>query len=481
MEHVREILRRCEERGISLNRDKFKFCRPQAHFAGFILTSEGYSISSDIIDAITNFPTPSSHTDLRSFIGLTNQLTTCTKELAPALTPLWPLLSTRNDFLWTPDHDIAFQQAKQLLTTAPVLTYFDPSKETRLHTDASTLGLGFLLLQKPTNDNSDWRVVQAGSRFLTDAESRYAVIELECLAVAWAIKKCHLFLAGLGHFTVIADHNLLVPILNSHRLDEIENPRLQRLRTRIMGYNFTAQWLKGADNGAADALSRHPHQQPADGDDLAEHETDTHHSQAALCQGLSIAQICASTLLSSQQENLHLQELRHHAEQDQAYQVLKLVIKEGFPSTKASLPDTLKRFWSIKDHLSIDDDLIVYGCCLLIPTSLRATMLSRLHDAHQGIARSQARARLTIYWPGIDQDIEAFVQGCRHCQDHLPSNAKEPTVSKHIPDRPFQQVAADFASYGGKQFLILVDCKTDWPDIIEMGKDTTAAMLSTTL
>ena len=48
-------------------------------------------------------------------------------------------------------------------------------------------------------------------------------------------------------------------------------------------------------------------------------------------------------------------------------------------------------------------------------------------------------------------------------------------VSKQIPNRPFQQVAADFASYGGKQFLIIVDCKTDWPDIIEMGKDTTAA------
>ena len=108
-------------------------------------------------------------------------------------------------------------------------------------------------------------------------------------------------------------------------------------------------------------------------------------------------------------------------------------------------------------------------------------MLSHLHDAHQGIARSQARARLTIYWPSIDQDIEAFVQGYRHCQDRLPSNAKEPMVSKHILDKPFQQFAADFASYGGKQFLILVDCKTDWPDITEMSKDTTAAKLSTTL
>ena len=101
--------------------------------------------------------------------------------------------------------------------------------------------------------------MQAGSRFLTDADSRYAVIELECLAVAWAIKKCHLFLAGLGHFMVVTDHNpLFLYILNSHRLDEIENPCLQRLRMWIMGHNFTAQWLKGASNGVADALSRHP-------------------------------------------------------------------------------------------------------------------------------------------------------------------------------------------------------------------------------
>ena len=73
--HVKEILCRCEERGISLNHAN---CCPQAHFAGFMLTPEGYPISNDMIDAITNFLTPSSCTDLHSFIGLTNQFMTCT-------------------------------------------------------------------------------------------------------------------------------------------------------------------------------------------------------------------------------------------------------------------------------------------------------------------------------------------------------------------------------------------------------------------
>ena len=481
VQHVRQILRRCEEKKISLNREKFQFCQPKAHFAGFTLTPLGYSISNDITEAIAQFPTPSSRTDLRSFFGLINQLASSTRDIAEVLAPLRPLLSTRNEFLWAQPHDEAFAQAKKMLTTSPILAYFDTTKETRLHTDASTLGIGFVLLQKSTDGSNEWKTVQAGSRFLTDAESRYAVIELECLAVAWAIKKCNIFLAGIDHFTVVTDHNPLIPILNTHRLDEIENPRLQRLRTRIMAYNFTAQWLKGTNNEAADALSRHPYHSPNLGDDLAEYDIDTNGGPMIMTQALSIAQIRASTLNQMEQENLHLQELRRHANGDPVYQGLKDVILKGFPSQKSSLPDQLKTFWSVKDNLSVDDDLIVHGCRLFIPSSLRPTMLSRLHDTHQGISRSQARARLTIYWPGIDRDIENFVQGCRHCQDHLPSNTKEPLISKPIPDRPFQQIAADFGSYGGRQFLIIVDCRTNWPDIIEMGKDTTAPKLTAAL
>ena len=123
-------------------------------------------------------------------------------------------------------------------------------------------------------------------------ESRYAVIELECLAVAWSIKKYNLFLVGLPHFIVVTDHNPLIPILNMHRLDEIENPRLQRLCTRIMSYHFMAQWLKGIKNEAANVLSRYPYLPPAAGDDLAEYEVDTSENPMMITgQAFSIAQI----------------------------------------------------------------------------------------------------------------------------------------------------------------------------------------------
>ncbi len=140
--------------------------------------------------------------------------------------------------------------------------------------------------------------------------------------------------------------------------------------------------------------------------------------------------------------------MREYAAKYDVFQSLKHVISNGFPNQRGQMPHPLKFFWGVKDNLTIDDDLIVYGCRLLIPKSLRSSMLSRLHEAHQGVSRSKARARLTMYWPGIDQDIENFVAGCHHCQNHLPSNGKETMILKPVPSRPFQHIAADFAAYG---------------------------------
>ena len=121
-------------------------------------------------------------------------------------------------------HGIAFAATKDILTVAPVVSFFDPTKLTRLCTDASKSGLRFILQQKSID--GPWVLIQAGSRFLTETESHYAVIELELLAIGWAASKCRLFLARLQHLTVLTDHNPLIPILNSHPLDEVENPRL---------------------------------------------------------------------------------------------------------------------------------------------------------------------------------------------------------------------------------------------------------------
>jgi len=173
-------------------------------------------INPSITQAITEFPTPANSTELQSFISLVNQLSAITPTIATLLAPLQPLLSTKNEYTWTEEFEAAFANVKKSLTSAPILSYFDQDKETRLCTDASRQGLSFVLQQKTGNT---WSLIQTGSRFLSDPKSWFTIIELELLAVAWAITKCDVFLAGLPHFTVVTDHHLLIPILNNHRLE----------------------------------------------------------------------------------------------------------------------------------------------------------------------------------------------------------------------------------------------------------------------
>jgi hypothetical protein len=88
----------------------------------------------------------------------------------------------------------------------------------------------------------DWKVVQAGSRFLSEAETRYATMELEMLAIAWAYKKCSNFIKG-SKFQILTDHKPLIPMLRDYSLNDFENKRLQRLILKINHLNFEVDWV----------------------------------------------------------------------------------------------------------------------------------------------------------------------------------------------------------------------------------------------
>ena len=72
------------------------------------------------------------------------------------------------------------------------------------------------------------------------------------------------------------------------------------------------------------------------------------------------------------------------------------------------------------------------------------------------------RARNTVYWPRIDEDIEKVVRECEACQTRLPSQQKEAFMEREEPSRPFEQVGADFFSYGNREYLAYVDRATGW-------------------
>ena len=101
--------------------------------------------------------------------------------------------------------------------------------------------------------------------------------------------------------------------------------------------------------------------------------------------------------------------------------------------------------------------------------------------SHQGSVRTKSRARLIVYWPGLDNDLDNIVHSCKHCQERLLSLPKEPILLKPKPTWPFQEIARDFCTHAAHKFLIIVDCFSDWPEIIHMGTNTTTPRLLTAL
>ncbi|XP_043191676.1 uncharacterized protein K02A2.6-like [Amphibalanus amphitrite] len=439
-DHIRDVRRfmeRCEERGISLNRRKLQLAQQKVKFAGFIISADGYEPDPQLTSAISSFPTPKNISELRSFFGLANQVAPFVDELSELLLPLRPLLSTRNEFIWDEQQEQAFISAKKALTSVPNLAYFDPRRPTSLSTDASRLkGFGFLLRQQ--QEDGSWRVIQAGSRFLSSAESRYATIELEATAVVWAMKKCHIFLSGLTSFTIFVDHKPLVPIINGKTLDEIENPRLQRLKLKMAYYGpFVASWVPGSQHKAADALSRSP-TQPAAADDECGEDND-----APALQSVLVAELRACDT------DIMLDRVECATSEDPELQMLRDIISTGFPASRAELAEPLRKYWPVHDRLSVEGGIILCGMRILVPLSLRRSTLASLHASHLGKEKTKERARRVVYWPGMDAAIEDVTRGCSRCQQELPSQPRETMLHHEPAARPFQVLDMDFADHAG--------------------------------
>ena len=474
LQRIHKVLSRCRQYGITLNKDKFVVAASKAKFCGYILSHDGISADPEKVSAIRDFPTPSNVTDLRSFMGLVNQLAEFTPDISAAAQPLRPLMSPKRSFTWTPDHDQAFQTVKSALTAPPVLTPFNPALPVILQTDASRLyGLGYALLQE--SGHGRIRLVQCGSRFLTDTETRYATIELELLAATWAMNKCRLYLSGLQHFTLMTDHRPLIPILNHYTLDAIENPRLQRLKVKVASYIFTAVWRAGKLLCIPDALSRAPTSRPTleDEVDCANSSVHVRRIVVSTIKTASDGQTSSSVV----ENDRTLQEIRTAASQDQDYSRILQYVSNGFPSNRYNLHASALPYWKIRDSLYADGELVLYGPRIVIPTALRKRTLAHLHDSHRGIEATRRRARQTVFWPGIDSDIKNTVEACDSCQQLLPSQQQEPYVCDDKPSRPFESVSADFFQVANKHFLVIADRLSGWPVLVPCGRDTTASTI----
>ena len=442
------VLVRAREMNLKLNPNKSKINKAEVEYVGHVLSKEGLKPNPNRIQAIIDMPEPTDKQAVQRFLGMMNYVAKFIPNLSETAKPLRVLLAKETAWHWDDQHKQSFQKLKELLTKAPVLRYYDVNKQIVLQVDACKSGLGAALMQEK-------RPIAMASKALNEAQSNYAVIEKELLAICFGCSKFHEYVYGKD-IIIETDHKPLIAIMIKpiHKL----SARMQRMRLRLQNYNVTVRHLSGSQMFFADTLSR------------------THPKEVTASNFFDESLKIASIELES---NL-IQKIINETNNDSTLRSLKIIINLGWPETCAELKDELKGYYNYREELTVENQLVLKGSRIVIPRALQKNMLERIHESHMGMVKTKQLARDTIFWPGIDQQIEANVAGCETCQNYRNNVNREPMISHEIINAPYVKIAVDLFELEGRNYILFVDYYSKFPDVMYLSnlssKTTITAM-----
>ena len=140
-------------------------------------------------------------------------------------------------------------------------------------------------------------------------------------------------------------------------------------------------------------------------------------------------------------------------------------IVAGWPEDIKDVPRALCPYHNHHDIMTVEDGLILKGEALIIPPLEREKILQAIHEGHMGITKCQYCARQCVYWPGINEDIRKMVEACPTCQCHCPQEPRQPLQPTPAPEHPWQHLGADFFTFDGFEYLVIIDYYTKMPFI----------------
>ena len=112
------------------------------------------------------------------------------------------------------------------------------------------------------------------------------------------------------------------------------------------------------------------------------------------------------------------------------------------------------KFWSCKDQLLFNDGIIYRGDRIVVPATLKKILTEKLHQAHMGVESTLRRARISIWWSGMNPQLKQIISPCQVCQSFQRNIPKESLMSRSIPDRPWSKIVADLLSL--RTFALIV-------------------------
>ncbi|KAK9693072.1 RNase H-like domain found in reverse transcriptase [Popillia japonica] len=249
--NLRLVFQSLRDAGLTLRLSKCQYFMEKVEYLGHEISSEGVQPGRRKTECVDRFPEPTDVRSVRQFLGLAGYFRKYIKDFAIIARPLTNLTKKDVSFAWGEDQHTAFQSLKTKLTSRPLLAIYDPELKTEVHTDASKVGIGGILLQAPPNGM--FRPVMYYSRQTTKEEQRYHSYELETMAMVYTLKAFRIYLMGI-QFKVVTDCNAIRTTLTKRDLV----PRIGRWWLAIQEYKFDVEYRAGHKMSHADALSRNP-------------------------------------------------------------------------------------------------------------------------------------------------------------------------------------------------------------------------------
>ena len=185
IERLETVFKRLEDAGLRLKASKCHLFKHKVSYLGHVISEEGVETDPAKIKSIQDWTTPTTVTEVRSFMGLCSYYRRFIKGFAAIATPLHRLTQKNKTFVWSKECQEAFEHLKSALASAPVLTHPDFTEPFILDTDACDQGIGAVLCQSHCGVE---QVIAYGSRTLSKSEKKYCVTRKELLAAVHFIK-----------------------------------------------------------------------------------------------------------------------------------------------------------------------------------------------------------------------------------------------------------------------------------------------------
>ncbi|KAD2805340.1 hypothetical protein E3N88_38717 [Mikania micrantha] len=392
IQHLRTVLNSLLTHQFLAKASKCCFGQNRVLFLGHMVSKEGVQVDQDKVSAVESWPVPKNVREVRGFLGLTGYYRRFVKHYGIIARPL-TMLTKKDGFKWGESASLAFETLKKALLSAPVLRLPDFSQPFVVECDASSEGVGAILIQE------GHPVAYFSKGFSTNNKLKSAY-DRELLALVLAVQKWHHYLMG-RHFFIKTDHYTLKFLLEQ-RVTTVEQ---QRLLLKLMPYDFSILHKSGKENRGADALSRRP-------------------STAHLCTLVLPNSVLFDDVIAGLQEDAYTRTILQKLSHD---------------------PSSVPNF-------SLVNSLLLYKGRVVIPDvpAIRQSILHEGHNSpiagHGGFLKTYRRISLQFFWPFLKQDVRSHVQQCLTCQQQKyetlsPAGLLQPLP---IPQRIWEDISLDF-------------------------------------